>query len=263
MNFETNKGFAMDFACPEPTARNMVAFITGITGQDGSYLAELLLEKGYEVHGTKRRTSSPNLERIQHLLRAGDYITLNAFHLVSEQLPSLTRIPADNRHAHKLHLHYGDVTDFGSLCGLISKIAPKEIYNLAAQSHVQVSFELPSYTADAAGQVCCPSLMVTTCALCEEFCEWYTMLKSDLVCCLEIYQQVPKAKLLYVQGVLHVLEAVRAAGLTHQTRIYQASTSELYGKVAEVPQTEQTPFYPRSPYAVSKLFGFWMVKNYR
>ncbi|DBA72315.1 hypothetical protein WJX79_007623 [Trebouxia sp. C0005] len=173
-------------------SREKVALITGITGQDGSYLAELLLERGYEVHGIKRRTSSPNLERIQHLMATG------------------------SGYSQRLHLHFGDVTDFGSVCGLITKIRPREVYNLAAQSHVQVSFELPSYTADVAGQ-----------------------------------------------GVLNILEAVRSAGLSHHTRLYQASTSELYGKVAEVPQTETTPFYPRSPYAVSKLFGYWIVRNYR
>lgn len=148
-----NNSSSVQDGFPESKARDMVAFITGITGQDGSYLAELLLEKGYEVHGTKRRTSSPNLERVQHLLRTGDPLAMNAFLHIREQLPAQMLVSADNKHAHRLHLHYGDVTDFGSLCGLISKIAPKEIYNLAAQSHVQVSFELPSYTAEAAGQV--------------------------------------------------------------------------------------------------------------
>ena len=152
--FETKSSFTFRNGLPQPKARDMVAFITGITGQDGSYLAELLLEKGYEVHGTKRRTSSPNLERIQHLLRAGNFFVPKVLQHVSAH-KLLKPLFADNQYAHKLHLHYGDVTDFGSLCGLIGKIAPnwKEVSNLAAQSHVQVSFELPSYTADAAGQV--------------------------------------------------------------------------------------------------------------
>lgn len=168
------------------------ALITGITGQDGSYLAELLLEKGYEVHGIIRRSSSVNTERIEHL-----YI---------EELQSNDRF----------HLHYGDMTDTSNVIRLISETQPDEIYNLAAQSHVKVSFDIPEYTADV-----------------------------DAV------------------GTLRILEAIRILGLEKKTRIYQASTSELYGKVQEVPQKETTPFYPRSPYGVAKMYGFWITKNYR
>ena len=163
------------------------ALITGVTGQDGSYLAEFLLEKGYEVHGTIRRNSSDFRERISHL----------------EGRPNF-------------HLHYTDMTDSMSIMKVISKVRPDEIYNLAAQSHVQVSFDVPEYTANA-----------------------------DAL------------------GVLRILEAVRECDLTKKTRIYQASTSELYGKVEEVPQSETTPFHPYSPYAVAKLYGFWIVKEYR
>ena len=162
------------------------AFITGITGQDGSYLTELLLDKGYEVHGLIRRSSNINTQRIDHIYD----------------------------HAH-LKLHYGDVTDSTNLTAVLARVAPDEIYNLAAQSHVKVSFDLPEYTAQV-----------------------------DAV------------------GTLRMLEAMRAVGL-HDTRFYQASTSELYGQVQETPQTETTPFYPRSPYGVAKLYGFWIVKNYR
>ncbi|EFA43222.1 GDP-mannose 4,6-dehydratase [Hallella bergensis DSM 17361] len=164
-----------------------VALITGITGQDGSYLAELLLEKGYDVHGVIRRSSVDYRERIVHL----------------EGKPHF-------------HLHYADLSDSMSIVALIRKVVPTEIYNLAAQSHVQVSFDSPEFTADV-----------------------------DAV------------------GVLRVLEAVRVCGLTETCRIYQASTSELYGKVEEVPQNENTPFHPYSPYAVAKLYGFWIVKEYR
>ena len=163
------------------------ALITGVTGQDGSYLAEFLLEKGYEVHGTIRRNSSDFRERISHL----------------EGRPNF-------------HLHYTDMTDSMSIMKVIRKVRPDEIYNLAAQSHVQVSFDVPEYTANA-----------------------------DAL------------------GVLRILEAVRECDLTKKTRIYQASTSELYGKVEEVPQSETTPFHPYSPYAVAKLYGFWIVKEYR
>jgi len=162
-----------------------VALITGITGQDGSYLAELLLEKGYEVHGIVRRSSSINTDRIDHIYP-------------------------------RLKLHYGDLTDSSSLIRLIQEIKPTEIYNLGAQSHVKVSFEIPEYT----GQV-------------------------DAL------------------GTLRVLEAVRLLGMEKDVRIYQASTSELYGLVQQVPQSETTPFYPRSPYGVAKMYGFWIVKNYR
>ena len=172
------------------------ALITGITGQDGSYLTELLLEKGYEVHGIIRRSSSFNTERIEHL-----YIEELIRDLHSER---------------KVTLHYGDMTDSSNLIRLIQEIKPKEIYNLAAQSHVKVSFDLPEYTAE-----------------------------TDAV------------------GTLRLLEAIRICGLEKTTRIYQASTSELYGKVQEVPQTETTPFYPRSPYGVAKLYAYWIVKNYR
>lgn len=163
------------------------AFITGVTGQDGSYLAEFLLAKGYEVHGMIRRSSVDYRERIAHLERN-----------------------------ERFHLLYGDLGDSLSLISIIAKIRPDEIYNLAAQSHVQVSFDVPEYTAD----------VVAT-------------------------------------GVLRVLEAVRLCGLAHSCRIYQASTSELYGKVEEAPQSERTPFHPYSPYAVAKQYGFWIVKEYR
>ena len=162
-----------------------VALITGITGQDGSYLAELLLEKGYEVHGIVRRASLINTHRIDHIYD-------------------------------QLNLHYGDLTDSTNLVGIIQKVQPDEIYNLGAQSHVKVSFEMPEYT----GQV-------------------------DAL------------------GTLRVLEAVRLLGMEEKTRIYQASTSELYGLVQEVPQKETTPFYPRSPYGVAKIYGYWITKNYR
>ncbi len=168
------------------------ALITGITGQDGSYLAEFLLEKGYEVHGIKRRASSFNTDRIDHLYQDPH-----------QQNP-------------KLFLHYGDLTDTSNLTRLISEIAPDEIYNLAAQSHVAVSFEVPEYTADA-----------------------------DAL------------------GTLRLLEAIRFSGLEAKTRFYQAATSELYGLVQEVPQRETTPFYPRSPYAVAKLYAYWITVNYR
>ena len=163
------------------------ALITGVTGQDGSYLAEFLLEKGYEVHGMVRRSSTEKWERIDHLNGNPDF-----------------------------HLHYGDLADSMSLVKIIGAVRPDEIYNLAAQSHVQVSFDVPEYTAD----------VVAT-------------------------------------GVLRVLEAVRVCGLEKTCRIYQASTSELYGKVEEVPQRETTPFHPYSPYAVAKQYGFWIVKEYR
>lgn len=168
------------------------ALITGITGQDGSYLAELLLERGYEVHGIKRRASSFNTGRIDHLYK--DPHEPNA----------------------RLVLHYGDLTDSSNLTRIIQQVQPDEIYNLGAQSHVAVSFEAPEYTAN------CDAL-----------------------------------------GTLRILEAVRLLGLTDKTRIYQASTSELYGLVQEVPQTENTPFYPRSPYGVAKLYGYWITVNYR
>lgn len=168
------------------------ALITGVTGQDGAYLAELLLKKGYEVHGIKRRASLFNTDRIDHL-----------YHDPHE--PNV-----------KFRLHYGDLTDATNLIRLIQEIQPDEIYNLAAQSHVKVSFETPEYTANADGI-----------------------------------------------GTLRILEAVRLLGLTQQTRIYQASTSELYGLVQAVPQNETTPFYPRSPYAVAKLYAYWITVNYR
>ena len=173
-----------------------VALITGITGQDGSYLAEFLIEKGYEVHGIIRRSSSFNTGRIEHLY--------------------LDEWVRDMKQKRLINLHYGDMTDSSSLIRIIQQIRPHEIYNLAAQSHVKVSFDVPEYTAD-----------------------------TDAV------------------GTLRLLEAVRILGLEQQTRIYQASTSELYGKVQEVPQSETTPFYPRSPYAVAKQYGFWITKNYR
>ena len=172
------------------------ALITGITGQDGSFLAEFLLDKGYEVHGILRRSSSFNTGRIEHLY--------------------IEDLIEDMHKDRRVYLHYGDMTDSISLTRLIREIQPSEIYNLAAQSHVQVSFEVPEYTADADAT-----------------------------------------------GVLRILEAVRFLGLEKTCKIYQASTSELFGKVQEIPQKETTPFYPRSPYAVAKQYGFWIVKNYR
>ena len=173
-----------------------VALITGITGQDGSYLAELLTEKGYDVHGLLRRSSSFNTGRIEHLY--------------------LDEWVRDMKKQRPVNLHWADMTDSSSLIRIIGEVRPTEIYNLAAQSHVKVSFEVPEYTADVDAT-----------------------------------------------GVLRLLEAVRICGLEKQCRIYQASTSELYGKVQEVPQKETTPFYPRSPYSVAKLYGYWIVKNYR
>jgi len=172
------------------------ALITGITGQDGSFLAELLLEKGYEVHGVIRRSSSFNTGRIEHLY--------------------IDELLRDMKIERKVQLHYGDMTDSTNLIRLIREIKPDEIYNLAAMSHVKVSFEVPEYTADTDGV-----------------------------------------------GTLRLLEAVRFLGYEDRTRIYQASTSELFGKVVEIPQSETTPFYPRSPYGVAKLYGFWITKNYR
>lgn len=169
-----------------------IAFITGVTGQDGAYLSEFLLKKGYKVHGLKRRSSSFNTDRIDHLY----------------QDPHI-----ENRN---FILHYGDMTDSTNLIRLIQEIQPDEIYNLAAMSHVAVSFETPEYTGNADGL-----------------------------------------------GTLRILDAVRLLGLEKKTKIYQASTSELYGKVQEVPQTETTPFYPRSPYAVAKMYAYWMTVNYR
>jgi GDPmannose 4,6-dehydratase len=173
-----------------------VALITGVNGQDGSYLAEFLLAKGYTVHGTLRRSSTFNTARIEHLY--------------------IDTLIEDMRNTSQLHLHYADMTDSSSLIQIIKQIQPDEIYNLAAQSHVKVSFEIPEYTAN-----------------------------SDAL------------------GALRILEAIRILGLEHKTKIYQASTSELYGKVQQIPQTEETPFYPRSPYAVAKQYSFWIVKNYR
>ena len=173
--------------------KQKVALITGITGQDGSYLAELLLEKGYTVHGLKRRTSLFNTDRIDHLYRD----------------------PHDED-GERLYLHHGDLTDSASLLRVIQQAEPDEIYNLAAQSHVAVSFDEPEYTANADGL-----------------------------------------------GALRILEAIRILGMERKTRFYQASTSELYGLVREVPQRETTPFYPRSPYAVAKLFAYWTTVNYR
>lgn len=175
---------------------NKVALITGITGQDGSFLAEFLLEKGYEVHGIIRRSSSFNTARIEHLY--------------------LDEWVRDMKQKRLIELHYGDMTDSSSLIRIIQALKPDEIYNLAAQSHVKVSFDVPEYTAD-----------------------------TDAV------------------GTLRLLEAVRILGLEQKCKIYQASTSELFGLVQEVPQRETTPFYPRSPYGVAKQYGFWITKNYR
>ena len=169
-----------------------VALITGVTGQDGAYLSELLLKKGYEVHGIKRRSSLFNTDRVDHLYKDQHEENVNFF------------------------LHFGDLTDATNMIRIIQEVQPDEIYNLAAMSHVQVSFETPEYTANVDAM-----------------------------------------------GTLRILEAVRILGLEKKTRIYQASTSELYGKVREIPQTENTPFYPRSPYGVAKLYAFWITKNYR
>src|SRR5688500_1915774 len=169
-----------------------IALITGVTGQDGAYLSELLLAKGYTVHGIKRRSSLFNTDRIDHIY----------------QDPHEKNV--------QFKLHYGDLTDSTNLIRIIQEVQPDEIYNLAAMSHVKVSFETPEYTANADGI-----------------------------------------------GTLRILEAVRLLGLTRKTKVYQASTSELYGKVQEVPQSETTPFYPRSPYAVAKLYAYWIVVNYR
>jgi len=178
-----------------------IALITGITGQDGSYLTEFLLEKGYIVHGIIRRASSFNTGRVEHLFDQANYQLTRAFSSTGEP---------------RLHLHYGDLSDTSNLTNLVRQIQPDEIYNLGAQSHVAVSFECPEYTADVSGT-----------------------------------------------GVLRILEAIRCSGRQDEIRLYQASTSELYGKVHEVPQSETTPFYPRSPYGVAKLYGFWIIKNYR
>ena len=169
-----------------------VALITGITGQDGSYLAEFLLEKGYEVHGIKRRASSFNTQRIDHIFQD----------------------PHDKNP--NLYLHYGDLTDSSNLTRILKEVEPDEVYNLAAQSHVAVSFEAPEYTADVVAM-----------------------------------------------GTLRLLEAIRFLGMEKKTRFYQASTSELYGEVQEIPQTETTPFHPRSPYAVAKMYAYWIAVNYR
>ena len=176
--------------------KQKVALITGITGQDGSFLAEFLLDKGYEVHGIIRRSSSFNTGRIEHLY--------------------FDEWVRDMKRKRLINLHYGDMTDSSSLIRIIQELQPDEIYNLAAQSHVKVSFDVPEYTAD-----------------------------TDAV------------------GTLRLLEAVRMLGLGGKTRIYQASTSELFGQVQEIPQRETTPFYPRSPYGCAKLYGFWITKNYR
>jgi len=173
-------------------ANNKVALITGITGQDGSYLAEFLLEKGYEVHGIKRRASSFNTQRIDHIFQD----------------------PHDKNP--NLYLHYGDLTDSSNLTRILKEVEPDEVYNLAAQSHVAVSFEAPEYTADVVAM-----------------------------------------------GTLRLLEAIRFLGLEKKTRFYQASTSELFGEVQEIPQTETTPFHPRSPYAVAKMYAYWITVNYR
>jgi GDPmannose 4,6-dehydratase len=172
--------------------KNKVALITGVTGQDGSYLAELLLEKGYDVHGIKRRASSLNTERVDHIYQDNHANNQNFF------------------------LHYGDLTDSSNLTRIIKDVQPDEVYNLGAQSHVAVSFECPEYTADVDAM-----------------------------------------------GTLRLLEAIRFLGLEKKTKFYQASTSELYGEVQEIPQRETTPFHPRSPYAVAKMYAYWIVVNYR
>jgi GDPmannose 4,6-dehydratase len=186
------KRLVIEFLYGKADLMNKKALITGITGQDGSYLAELLLEKGYEVHGIKRRASSFNTQRVDHIY----------------QDPHV-----DNQ---RFILHYGDLTDSSNLTRILQQVQPDEVYNLGAQSHVAVSFEAPEYTADVDGM-----------------------------------------------GTLRLLEAIRLLGLEKKTRFYQASTSELYGLVQETPQKETTPFYPRSPYAVAKLYAYWMTVNYR
>ncbi|TNJ37429.1 GDP-mannose 4,6-dehydratase [Prosthecochloris vibrioformis] len=188
------------------------ALITGITGQDGSYLAELLLEKGYEVHGIKRRASSFNTERIDHLYQDPHEIAKDS----ESDSHSTSHITPNTKNRGALFLHYGDLSDSSNLIRLIAEIKPDEVYNLAAQSHVAVSFESPEYTADV-----------------------------DAL------------------GTLRLLEAIRFLSLEKKTRFYQASTSELYGLVQEIPQKETTPFYPRSPYAVAKLYAYWITVNYR
>jgi len=177
--------FGSCWCWPAKLAMRKTALITGITGQDGSYLAELLLEKDYVVHGIIRRSSSFNTGRIDHIFD-------------------------------KVHLHYGDLVDSSNLVSIMASVKPDEVYNLGAQSHVKVSFEMPDYTAQTDGS-----------------------------------------------GTLRILEAIRTVGLEKTCRFYQASTSELYGKVQEIPQTEKTPFYPRSPYAVAKMYAYWIVINYR
>jgi len=174
------------------TGSKKVALITGVTGQDGSYLAELLLEKGYEVHGIKRRASSLNTQRVDHIYQDRHEENVNFF------------------------MHYGDLTDSSNLIRIIKDVQPDEVYNLGAQSHVAVSFEVPEYTADVDAM-----------------------------------------------GALRILEAIRFLGMEKKTRFYQASTSELYGEVQEIPQTETTPFHPRSPYAVAKMYAYWITVNYR
>jgi len=188
-----NANMAATNGCNDAKIKKKVALITGVTGQDGSYLAELLLSKGYEVHGIIRRSSSFNTGRIQHL-----YLDRNA-HLEGN-----------------LRLHYGDLTDSSALLNIVNQCQPTEVYHLAAQSHVKVSFDLAEYTADVDAM-----------------------------------------------GVLRLLEAVKICGLLDKVKFYQASTSELYGKVREIPQNEKTPFHPRSPYGVAKLYGYWIVVNYR
>ena len=176
--------------------KTKIALVTGITGQDGSFLAELLLEKGYEVHGLIRRSSTFNTSRIEHLY-FNDWIS-------------------DTRKSKRVNLHYGDLTDSMSVLSVLKKVMPDEVYNLAAQSHVKVSFEVPEYTADV-----------------------------DAI------------------GTLRILEALRILNLEKKCKFYQASSSEIYGKVTEIPQSEDTPFYPRSPYGAAKIYGFWITKNYR
>ncbi|CAE7116810.1 unnamed protein product [Rhizoctonia solani] len=186
-------GFALSrHGDPEEYRKRKVALISGITGQDGSYLTELLLEKGYEVHGVIRRSSSFNTNRLQHLY--------------ADQ----------HERPNKFHLHYGDLSDSTNLVYIIAQVQPTEVYNLGAQSHVKVSFEMAEYTGDVDGL-----------------------------------------------GTLRLLDAIRTCGLEKHIRFYQASTSELYGKVVETPQSETTPFYPRSPYGVAKLYAYWITVNYR
>eukprot|EP00455_Lapot_gusevi_P057853 TRINITY_DN997_c0_g1_i3.p1 TRINITY_DN997_c0_g1~~TRINITY_DN997_c0_g1_i3.p1 ORF type:complete len:392 (-),score=126.41 TRINITY_DN997_c0_g1_i3:56-1231(-) len=203
---------ATDSKVEREVPRRRVALLTGVTGQDGSYLSEFLLEKNYEVHGIIRRSSSFNTGRIDHIYNAHR----EDRHLLEPNWSTLYQDRITNATTPRFFLHYGDLTDSSNICSLLNRIQPDEIYNLGAQSHVKVSFEMAEYTADV-----------------------------DAV------------------GTLRLLDGIRTCNLEKKCKFYQASTSELYGKVQEIPQTERTPFYPRSPYAVAKQYAYWIVVNYR